>query len=141
MVQNSGIYSSYPGNNFIGAYDSAVAGVPGAPIPIQVCSPCGNGDYVGTSAHIIDPMLSTLQRSTEYQPSYSLLTGSPALLNHAGLFTNSRPAIASYGLFPANGHEGDQITIYGKNLSTVYEVDFEVLFGFYRVSLLTLAIH
>ena len=120
LTPYTGIYPY--GFNLIGSYDNTTTGTP---TPFITGSPTGNSDYVGSSSAVINPMLGSFGRYTEYQDMYQLLNGSPALINHTGNIFNNHPAIASYGIFPDSGVAGDQITIYGKNLAYILEVDFQ----------------
>ena len=120
LVKNSGIYTY--GGNFIGSYNNSTTGTP---TPFVSGLPSVSNDYVGTSDSVIDPLLGTFARHNDYQESYTLLPGSLALNNNAGNSTNTNPAIASYGLFPTSGTVGDTITIYGKNLSDIFWVQFK----------------
>lgn len=110
------------GGNFIGSYPVVNTGF--YPVFTQGL-PSGSNDYVGTDSNPIDPKLGPLDKNGLFTHSYSLQSGSLALLNNAGISSSVKvPTIASVGIDPPSGYAGDIITLRGVNLSTITKNQF-----------------
>ena len=121
LAQTTAVYTLE--NNFIVSYNNTTSGT--NPIPFAAGLPSASNDYVGTSSDVIDPLLGAFERHSNYTPSYILMPGSLALNNNAGNRVDNNPKIASYGLFPQSVTHGTSLTIYGKNLSNITQVQFQ----------------
>lgn len=109
------------GGNFIGSY----------PVVTQITlptfrqgTPNATNDYVGTETNPIDPLLGALGAQGLFTKSYSLLSGSQALLNYAGTKGSSIPTVASNGIVPKFAYAGDVITLKGINLAGITKLQF-----------------